>query len=311
MLAATAVAVLAGAASVIVAVIRPGSAPASHSAAPSGTASLGAGAQFADADAVSAFMAAGASDITAVTTYDYRRLDDALSSGLAVTTGAYRSAYRQAMTGTLATSARSAHVVHQFQVMEIGIGGISANGRQAKVLVFGRQVTTDRTSAAGGDVALVTLCATMQRQGDDYLISNLAQDASAGLPPGSTDLATAAQAARAEVGNLLTYRRSQFGADLARTLAGATGPLRSQLQHDAAATRTAMTRGKYDLGGAITALAVKSADGTSATFLLAADARKISASGATIGSTAMRYVVTVVKSSGTWVAAQIDTLTSG
>ncbi len=308
---ATAVAVLAGAASVIVALTRSDGGKPRTTPSPSGSVPRAAGAQFADADVASAFMAAATSDVTAVTTYDYRRLDDALTAGLAVTTGTYRSAYRQALTGTLADTAKADHVVQDFQVLDAGIGEITADKRQAKVLVFGRQVTTDRTSTDGSKAGLVTLCATIRREGERYLISDLSQDASAGLPPGSPDLAAAAEAARAEVVNLLTYSRGQFDADLRRSLAGAVDPLRRQIQQNAEATRAAMTKGKYDLSGVVTAVGVKNATGAAATMLVAADASRLGDSPAAGGVTPMRYVVTVTNSSGSWAAAQVTTLTSG
>src|SRR5581483_745108 len=117
---------------------------------------------FSDAAAAAAFQAGASSDIAAVTSYDYRRLDDALSAGLAVTTGSYRTAYRQALTGSLAATARADHVVHQFQIIGVGVGAMNADGTQAKVLVFGRQLVSD-TSTRGRTVSSVlTLCATIQ-----------------------------------------------------------------------------------------------------------------------------------------------------
>jgi tagatose-1,6-bisphosphate aldolase non-catalytic subunit AgaZ/GatZ len=71
-----------------------------------------------------------------------------------------------------------------------------------------------------------------------------------------------------------------------------------------------MTKGKYDLSGVVTAVAIKSANGASASVLVAADASKLSDSGAATGVTPMRYVVTVTNTSGAWAAAQVDTLTS-
>ena len=99
-----------------------------------------------------------------MTSYDYRHLDDALSVGLSVTTGAYRTAYQQALTGPVADDARQHHVVQSFQELAAGIGEIDASGTQAKVLVFGLQTRTDDTTS-GPHRTVVTLTATIQRSG--------------------------------------------------------------------------------------------------------------------------------------------------
>jgi hypothetical protein len=308
LLGALVVAVLAGGSSVALLLSRDDDTP--NNGAASSAAASAPGAHFADPDTAAAFMAGAASDVAAVTTYDYRHLEDALSAGTTVTTGSYRKAFQQALSGQLADKARADHVVHDFDVLDVGVGTISADGNTAKVLVFGRQVVSDRTRTKG-EAALITLCATMKREGNRYLIGDLVQDGKAGLPPGSDGLADAAEAARAEVVNVLTYSRSRFDADLRRALAGAAGTLQDQLQANAAATRTAMSKGKYDLSGLVTSLAVKSAAGGTATLLVAAESSRLSDSGAATSVTQVRYEVTVSQTANGWVAGQINTLASG
>jgi Mce-associated membrane protein len=299
------VAGLAGAASVIITLTGTGAKPARSAAA--STAAAAAGARFTQPDRAAAFMAGATSDITAVTSYDYRHLDDALAAGTSVSTGAYRTAFAQALRGQLAATARADRVVHDFDVLDVGIGEMAADGAQAKVLLFGRQVVTDRTHPHGA-AALVTLCATMQRRGNRYLISELTQDGNAGLPPGTPELAAAAEAARSEVVNLLTYTRDQFDADLRRALAGAVDPLHGQLEQKADATRAAMTKGRYDLSGLVTSVAVKSVAGSSAVLLVAADASRLPDSGAASDVAQVRYEVTVSATSAGWRAAQVNAL---
>jgi hypothetical protein len=311
MIAGVAVAVLAGAASIVVALTSGnGSKGAAPSPAPSSLAA-GSGARLVDPNAATAFMAAASSDIAAVTSYDYRHLDDALSAGLGVTTGEYRQAYRSALTGELAATAKADRVVHEFQVLDTGIGEFSDGGRRAKVLIFGRQVVTDRSTPAGGKTALLTLCATMERQGSRYLISNLEQDANAGLPPGSPELSAAGEAARAGVVNVLTYSRANFDADLRRALTAAVDPLRTELRQSAAATRSALTKGRYDLTGVVTAIAVKNAAAHAVTLLVAAESSRLSGTGGAASVSQVRYEVTVTDTGGSWAASRISTLTAG
>lgn len=267
-----------------------------------------AGANLAYPTLVSAFLGGAASDLAAVTTYDYRSLDDALNAGLAVTTGAYRRAYREALTGDLARTALEQHVVHTFEALDLGIGEMSADGTVAKVLVFGEQRVTDDNTGPDAEVSPVTLCATLRRDGNRYRISDLVEGASAGLPPGGPDLPVAAEAARSEVVNLLSYQRADFDADLQRAIAGATSPLREQIQTNAVQTKSGMEKGNYDLTGSVTAIGVVRTDANSATFLVAADSNRLVDGGDSPSVDHLRYEVTVTRTSAGWAASRITSV---
>jgi hypothetical protein len=285
---------------------RDGAKP-THHALPRATPTV-TGARLADPGLATAFLAGAASDVAAVTTYDYRSLDDALNAGLAVTTGTYRRAYQAALTGNLATTATRDHVVHTFGLLQLGIGEINPAGTQAKVLVFGEQRVTDDTTGGAAATSPVTLCATIQRSGQRYLISDLVEDANAGLPPGGTDLPIAAEAARAEVTNLLSYRRAAFDADLQRAVAGAVSPLREQIEENAPGTKSSMTKGHYDLSGTVTALAVERADDNTVTLLMAADSSRVTDGAIAPSVTPVRYEVTVTRTAGGWSASKVSSI---
>lgn len=150
-------------------------------------------AELADADLANAFVPGATSDLTAVTSYDYRRLDDALSAGLSVTTGAYRAAYRAALTGDLAAVARRDHTGQTFDLLKAGIGYLAADGSSGVVLAFGTEIVVEdgRTSTNA-----VTLTATLQRTATSVLISRLEVGTNPGLPPGTQALLTATEAGR-------------------------------------------------------------------------------------------------------------------
>jgi hypothetical protein len=220
MFAALGVAAVAAAASVVVAVSGgDGGRPASTGA---GSPPAAAGAALSNPDRATAFLAGASADIVAVTTYDYRRLDDALTAGLAVTTGAYQASFRAALTGSLAASARANHTVHDFQVLASGIGEMDAAGSTAKVLIFGRQVATDR-SLPRPRVTLLALAATMRRAGDRYLIADLQQDAGVGTPAGTSELARAITAGRGAVRNPVATAVQDATGDTVHLLVVATG----------------------------------------------------------------------------------------
>jgi hypothetical protein len=284
--------------------------PATHAAAqvtprpaPTPTAT---GANLADPELVNEFLSGATSDIAAVTTYDYRDLEDALNAGLAVTTGSYRTAYRQALTGALRETALQEHVIHTFELTDIGIGEMNARGTVAKVLVFGQQLVTDDQTGGRPQLSPITLCATIRRDGDLFRISDLVEGASAGLPPGGPDLPVAAEAGRSEVANLLSYRRADFQADLERALAGATGGLTTEIERNAAATRAAMRAGGYDLRGTVTAVAVLSAGTDSVTLLVGAASSRLADGAAAPVVTYPRYEVTVVRTSTGWATSDVS-----
>jgi hypothetical protein len=299
--AVAALCVLAGLAAVgVVLLVRAGSGQGSGAA--ERTTAPVVGARLADPELATAFLAGAASDVSAVTTYDYRNLDDALNAGSAVTTGDYRRAYRAALTGALADTAKQTHAVHTFSLLQLGIGEMNPAGTQAKILVFGQQRVTDDTTGDLGSTSPVTLCATILRSGDHYLISELVEGANAGLPPGGTDLPVAAEAARTEILNLLTYRRDQFDADLQKATAGAVSPLREQIEQQSAGTKSAMIKGRYDLSGTVTAVAVERADDNSVVLLIAADSRQVG-EGTAAAATQMRYEITVIRTVTGWRAS--------
>lgn len=186
------IAVAAAAAIAAVLVTSGSSRPAPAPAAP---ADVGV-ARFAKPQLVQTYLAAATSDIAAVTSYDYRRLDDALASGLAVSTGAYAQRYRSALSGAAAAHLESTHAVSDFTLQYAGIGEMAADGSHAAVLVFGVQVQRDDSGRHANPVALT---ATIERDGDRYPISALAADTNAGIPPGTAGLAAAAEAARSGV----------------------------------------------------------------------------------------------------------------
>ncbi len=149
-----------------------------------------------DPETASAYLAAAASDLQVVTSSDYRSLDDELTAGLAVTTGAYQKSYRAALTGDAARAAQRQRIVQTFQTLKSGIGEIADDSSSAKVLVFGLQHVQ---SAAGAGTTAVTLTATVVRTGSRYLISALEVGGNAGLPPATAGVRAAAESAREDL----------------------------------------------------------------------------------------------------------------
>jgi hypothetical protein len=289
--------------SVVLALTSGGGGNAANTGSPYRTPAAAVGANLQNPVAATAFLGSAASDIAAVTTYDYRNLDDALNAGLAVTTGKYRQQYQLALTGDLARTATAEHVVHTFEVLDVGIGAMT--GAQANVLVFGRERITDDSTGPAGQVTPITLTATIKHIGNRYLISDLAQDGDPGLPAGGPDLTVAVDAARSEVVNTLTYARGDFSADLQQALDGATSPLRDQLQTNAPDLRAQLKAGNYDTSGTVSATAIVRADADTVTLMIAATETHTVDGQAQPTVIQHRYEVTVTRTESGWAASRI------
>lgn len=263
-------------------------------------------AQVTDEARAQGFVAGATSDIAAVTSYSYQTLASDIANGEAVSTGGYRARYRAALTGSLGATTMRLHRTQSFDLAVAGIGQISSNGRQAHVLLFGTQNVQDDTTDGRTDQSLITLDATIVNDDNAYLISDLEVGTDAGLPPGTTGLTNAAEAARQEIANLLTTRRAHLAADQQAALALAVDPLHAQLTSQVAEVGKAVTSGNYDLTGVVTAVAVQSADGNTVTMLVAATGTKTTSAGASSLATDGRYVVTVVRVQNRWLVSTVS-----
>jgi hypothetical protein len=114
-------------------------------------------------------------------------------------------------------------------------------------------------------------------------------------------------AASQTVVNLLTYTRTNFDADYSRALAGMTGALRSDQQKDKAATLAAMTKGKFDLKGTVTASAFEQAKGKTVLVLVSATGNQVSSAGTTPATTA-RFEMTMTLIKGKWLASNLQSI---
>jgi hypothetical protein len=69
-----------------------------------------------------------------------------------------------------------------------------------------------------------------------------------------------------------------------------------------------MDKGRYDLAGAVLAVAVKDVSPRSVTLLVVAQSQQVGATGSR--ATTVRYEVTVVATGGTWAASRIQIRTA-
>jgi Mce-associated membrane protein len=111
-----------------------------------------------------------------------------------------------------------------------------------------------------------------------------------------------------QVVNILTYSRRTFDADYARTLAGTTGGLRTDLAKQKAALESQLTKGKFDLQGTVTSSAFEEVSGKNTLILISAQGYKLPAGGQrTLASTA-RFEVTMTSVDGKWLASDLSSV---
>ncbi len=118
----------------------------------------------------------------------------------------------------------------------------------------------------------------------------------------------AVDAAAKQVVNILSYSRKSFDADYARTLAGATGALRADLAKQKATLKSQMTKGKYDLQGAVTGSAFEQVSDKTSLVLVSAQGYKLpSGKQRTLASTA-RFEITMKSVKGKWLASDLSSV---
>jgi hypothetical protein len=265
----------------------------------------GAGARFKHPELVTEVLSAAEDDAAIVGSYDYRDMPASLLDGLHVGTPAFRGSYQRGMT-SLQAAAKTNETVQTVTVVRGGVGGFGAGEKRATVLLVIKQVIAKGANDIAPQIDFVTLTLTMQRSGDQGLADDLKPHGSLGVPPGTPDLNRAVAAARAEVLNTLTYTRTNFGAEFARTLEGLTGGLRTSVNTRQAVILQGMVKGKYDLRGQLEGVAVESATGRTVVVLIVAKEYKIANDLTKKLSSTGRLEVTMTQVGSKWLVSQID-----
>ncbi len=160
------------------------------------------------------------------------------------------------------------------------------------------------TAAILGGVALVLA-------GLFVLVIRPAHHRHASVPKAAGLTASEQQAVDAgakQIVNILTFARTSFEADYARTLAGATGALRADLEKQKPTLLAQMSKGKFDLQGTVSNSAFEEINGDNSLVLVTAQGYKLPAGGQrTLASTA-RFEVTMAKVGGKWLASNLQSV---
>jgi hypothetical protein len=115
-------------------------------------------------------------------------------------------------------------------------------------------------------------------------------------------------AAKLQIKNMLTYARATFDTDYARTEAGASGGLLSDLQKEKSTLQQQMTASKFDLQGVVTASAFEEASGTNYLVLVSAQGYKVDDKGTRTLQTRTRFEVTMTRTGGRWLASGLQSV---
>jgi len=271
-------------------------------------------AAFTDPDLVAAVMEAAKTGVQIINSYDYRDLNTAIASGLAVTTGQFQASYRSAMTQGVANAAPDAMTIQHCVVEKTGITSVSDDLSRASVLIFGRLRTTDITTGTTPRLTQITLGVTLDNVGGSWLISavnDFSTTTAKSQPPGTRALYDAAVAGAQEVVNLLSFSRATYDSDFGRALAGLTGPLltEQQTQHDS--IRSAMEAARSDYVGEIRCIGIESASADSVLMLVAATSSSVNDSGVRSVESLPKIEVGIARINGTWLVNQFQTVASG
>jgi hypothetical protein len=129
----------------------------------------------------------------------------------------------------------------------------------------------------------------------------------------SYDLTTAQHAAltaaSTEAVNVLSFSRKTFAADFARALAGATGPLLSDLTGKKSATQSALSQGKFDLSAKVATPAAYiglTDNGKQLLVLVTVNGYKVADDSSLNSSSVQRLELTMQLVHGRWLAAGLN-----
>lgn len=270
---------------------------------------------FTDPAAAAAAMTAARSAVQVVDSYDYRSLDDALASAVAVSTGPFRARVQDSFAGSLRSAATQLRTVQVCHVLAVGLRGMNEDGTAADLLVFAALAVTDTRSPAEPRSSPLTLSVSMSRIGDEWLLSEMTDLSAAPAPdapaPGSAGLAAAVQTAAQGAVDLLSFRRESFDSDFRRALDGLTDELAAQQRANEQEIRTAMTNGRFDLTAQSLAAAAEQADGDTASVLVAVRAYRDPDSGPPQLAAQGRYRVELIRQDERWLLANIAPIDGG
>ncbi|HEX5496829.1 MAG TPA: hypothetical protein VFX70_19880 [Mycobacteriales bacterium] len=124
------------------------------------------------ADAVAEAPSQAKSDAARILSYDYRHIRADADAAAEVTTGDYRSQYRQSMNQLIIPQAQQVHAVVQAEVINAGVARVSDDGHQVVMLVYANQTVTN-TRIKGSRVDQVRVRLTMVRVGGDWRVSKV------------------------------------------------------------------------------------------------------------------------------------------
>ncbi len=120
-----------------------------------------------------AVLSAAKSCMATMNTYDYRKLDQAETAGVACTTGALTGQYKSAFEKLIKPNAGTEKFTQTAQVNQAGIERVSSDGKQWVVLVFGQLSTTNsRTGSSTPTLTPFSARVTMQDAGGKWLVGN-------------------------------------------------------------------------------------------------------------------------------------------
>ena len=127
---------------------------------------------------------------------------------------------------------------------------------------------------------------------------------SSALSP-TADQVKAVQSGAIEAANLTTLSRATYDADFSRALAGATGTLRQDLMSKKANYLSAMKAGKFDLKSSVIESAFESESNGKVLILVTINGSHVVDKVVSPITTPQRLELTMVKSGGKWLAADL------
>jgi len=111
--------------------------------------------------------------VAKVASYDYRHIDQDAKDAAAGTTGAFTATYDKSIQTVVKPLAEQVKAIVACSIQTAGISSVSADGRQAVVLIYAQLSTQNSTTNGQSRLDIATIQATMNKQGSGWYISKL------------------------------------------------------------------------------------------------------------------------------------------
>jgi Mce-associated membrane protein len=121
-------------------------------------------------------MSQAQTKVALVASYDYRKIDADATAAEAGMIEPFKSTYAKSIQSTIKPLAAQVKAIVTCSVEKAAVSSVSSDGKQAVVLIYAQLSTENSTTNGQPRLDIATIQVTMNKQGGNWFISNLARE---------------------------------------------------------------------------------------------------------------------------------------